>query len=658
MKTPLLLTALTVVGAASLLFQHPYLGGGLEPPSPIVRTSFVIAGSVVAAGTGTPLRAQVRVEGTSLVAESRRNGTYILEVSESAVASGSVVLVATAPGYETLRHSVAATGTSARADLALTPSPSHEPVEAEVDAVPREEERRDRKSRVLGAELARVRTVDQMAAPAVVPTRTASHRRNLDPEHNREAYQHLTENPFLSVANNPLSTFSIDVDRASYANIRRFIEQGERPPVDAVRIEEMINYFTYDYQAPSGEHPFEVHTEVAAAPWNPSHRLVKVGLQGARLDLENTPANNLVFLLDVSGSMHSPDKLPLLKQAFSMLVDELRPSDRVAIVVYAGAAGLVLESTPGNRKGAILEAIEALEAGGSTAGGAGLRLAYDVAKRNYIDGGNNRVILATDGDFNVGESSDGAMVRLIESRRDEGTFLTVLGFGTGNLQDSKMEQISNHGNGNYAYIDSELEARKVLVHELGGTLVTIAKDVKIQVEFNPEKVQGYRLIGYENRLLAAEDFNDDTKDAGELGAGHTVTALYEVVPTGVPFDARTVDDLRYQRPADSSVDSDSAELLFVKLRYKEPTGARSRLIEHPVADRVSQPSVDLRWAAAVAGFGMILRDSEYCGGFSVQDVLALARSAQGEDTEGYRQDFLRLVEATQVLELLDEGEER
>ncbi len=476
-----------------------------------------------------------------------------------------------------------------------------------------------------------------------------------NPNFNTESYAHIVENVFLSVAANPLSTFSIDVDRASYSNVRRFINHGQRPPIDAVRIEELINYFHYDYPDPDGDHPFSITTEVTDAPWNPIHKLVRIGIQGEKIDTENLPPSNLVFLLDVSGSMQSPDKLPLLKASFRMLVNELRAEDRVAIVVYAGAAGLVLPSTPGDDKDTILAAIEALEAGGSTAGGEGIILAYRVAGENHIEGANNRVILATDGDFNVGASSDAEMVRLIEEQRQQGTFLTVLGFGTGNLKDSKMEQLADHGNGNFAYIDNLMEARKVLVTEIGGTLLTIAKDVKIQVEFNPTRVAAYRLIGYENRLLANEDFNDDTKDAGELGAGHSVTALYEVIPVGVdsPVEIRGVDSLRYQAPSETTATSDSPELMFVKLRYKEPDGETSQLIQQPVLDMSDQPSADLRFAAAVAGFGMILRESQYCGDdWTLADVLELARGSTGEDTEGYRAEFIRLVEAANSLELL------
>ncbi len=471
---------------------------------------------------------------------------------------------------------------------------------------------------------------------------------------NTESYAHIDENDFKLVGASPLSTFSIDVDRASYANVRRFIQDGERPPVDAVRIEEMINYFPYEWGEVAGEHPFAVATEVWEAPWKREHRLVRIGLHARSIDTEDLPPSNLVFLLDVSGSMTPHNKLPLLKKAFALLVDQLRPEDRVAIVVYAGAAGMVLPSTPGNRKNEILAALERLRAGGSTAGGAGIRLAYETAREHFIDGGNNRVILATDGDFNVGASSDGEMVRLIEKERESGVFLTVLGFGTGNLKDSRMEQIADHGNGNFHYVDGLLEARKVLVEEMGGTLLTLAKDVKLQIEFNPARVAGYRLIGYENRLLADEDFNDDTKDAGELGAGHTVTALYEVVPAGLPVPGdRDVDALRYQpRADDPPLSAFEGEMMYVKVRYKDPDGAKSRLLEHAVADRPGAPSTDFRFATAVAGFGMLLRDSEHAGTLSLDDVVTLAENGKGDDPRGYRGEFIRLVEATRDLGLL------
>ena len=467
---------------------------------------------------------------------------------------------------------------------------------------------------------------------------------------NTENYNAINENRFLTAITTPVSTFSIDVDAASYSNVRRFLSQGTLPPVDAVRLEELVNYFPYRYPDRTGRHPFAVSTEVGPCPWEPEHRLVRIGLQAHRVPTRDLPPSNLVFLIDVSGSMQSPDKLPLVKQAFRALVKELRAQDRVAIVVYAGAAGLVLPPTSGGDQATILEAIDRLEAGGSTAGGAGIRLAYDVAREHFNREGNNRVILATDGDFNVGVSSDAEMVRLVERRREEGTFLTVLGFGTGNLKDAKMEQMADKGNGHYAYIDSYQEARKVFVQEFGGTLFTVAKDVKIQVEMNPARVRSYRLLGYENRLLNREDFADDRKDAGELGSGHSVTALYEVVPVGARPVASADDSLIYQ---DVSVRPDarrSDELLTVRVRYKDPQGTVSRLLETPVKDRSrGQASEDMRFASAVAGFALLLRDSEHKGGASFDQVLALARGARGDDESGYRGEFIGLVETAKSL---------
>ncbi|MBK7479285.1 MAG: von Willebrand factor type A domain-containing protein [Bacteroidales bacterium] len=470
---------------------------------------------------------------------------------------------------------------------------------------------------------------------------------------NTEGYASTTENGFRSVISNPLSTFSIDVDNASWSNIRRFINNGSLPPPEAVRIEEMINYFRYDYPEPEGFHPFSLTSELSVCPWNRKHHLLLVGLKGRSIDKSSLPPSNIVFLIDVSGSMNSPDKLPLLKSAFGLLVNELRPRDRVAMVVYAGAAGLVLESTPGNRKDEIMNAISNIEAGGSTAGGAGLRLAYEVASKNFIKGGNNRIILATDGDFNVGESSNGGMERLVADNRDRGIFMTVLGFGKGNLKDDKMEIIADKGNGNYSYIDNLQEARRVLVKEFGGTLFTIAKDVKFQIEFNPAKVQSYRLIGYENRLLNEEDFNDDRKDAGEMGSGHNVTALYELVPAGTEDETPAVDPLKYQaNPVIKPGKIPSDEFLAIKIRYKKPEGSSSVLLENVVRDyvrNIDSASDNLRFAAAVAEFGMILGDSEYKGNSSVDEAVRLAKSARGDDSEGYRAEFIRLMEAARDL---------
>jgi Ca-activated chloride channel family protein len=464
---------------------------------------------------------------------------------------------------------------------------------------------------------------------------------------NTEAYERIQENEFRSPSVAPLSTFSVDVDRASYANVRRFLSQGSLPPRDAVRIEELVNYFPYDDPAPAaGDVPLRITTELAAAPWNPRHDLLRIALRARDVDMRRAPPSNLVFLIDVSGSMWGPGRLPLVKQSLALLVNELREEDRVAIVVYAGRAGLVLPATPGSDKQRILAALDGLEAGGSTAGGAGIRLAYDVARQNYIREGNNRIILCTDGDFNVGQSSDAELVRLIEDRRRDGAYLTILGFGMGNYKDAKMEKLAGAGNGNYAYIDDLLEARKMLVQEMGGTLLTVAKDVKLQVEFDPSNVQAYRLLGYEDRLLRDEDFANDSKDAGDVGAGHTVTALYEIVRAGRPLDVTLppVPSLRYQRmlPRDSRDD----ELLHVAMRYKAPDGDRSMLVTHPVRIPRTEraPSESMRFASAVAGFGMLLRGSPYAGSLAWSDVIALAQGARGADREGYRADFIRLAE--------------
>ncbi len=494
-----------------------------------------------------------------------------------------------------------------------------------------------------------------MATPA---TSNFDSNRSFNHNFNTEGYAPVNEGGFKDARVNPLSTFSIDVDNASYSNIRRFINMGKLPPADAVRIEEMINYFKYDYPEPVGEHPFSVYTELAVCPWNKNHQLMHIGLRGKSIDKSDLPSSNIVFLLDVSGSMSDQNKLPLLKSAFGLLVNELRSQDRVAIVVYAGAAGLVLESTPGNRKEVIMAAIDNLEAGGSTAGGAGLRLAYKEAEKNFIKGGNNRIILATDGDFNVGESGNGGMERLVEEKRQLGVFITVLGFGMGNYKDDKMEIIADKGNGNYSYIDNLQEARKVLVREFGGTLFTIAKDVKFQVEFNPLKVKSYRLIGYENRLLNEEDFNDDTKDAGEMGAGHNVTALYELVPAGSDEKMISVDPLRYQvnRPIENEI---AGEYLTIKLRYKMPDGNTSLLLEKPVRGFVGEfvnASDNLKFAAAVVQFGMLLRDSEFVGTSTFEGAALLARSARGEDEDGYRSELIRLIETAKDMRVLADKE--
>lgn len=468
---------------------------------------------------------------------------------------------------------------------------------------------------------------------------------------NTEDYSPINENSFHAVTDQPLSTFSIDVDRASYSNIRRFLNNGDLPPVDAVRVEEMINYFDYKYANPTGDAPVAIHTDMAVCPWNTDHQLVRIGLKGKEVARQDLPPSNLVFLIDVSGSMFGPQRLPLVKQALKVLTAQLRHVDRVAIVVYAGAAGLVLPSTSGDAKTAILDALDKLEAGGSTAGGEGIKLAYKTASENLLKHGNNRVIIATDGDFNVGPSSDGELQRIIERERGKGIFLSVLGFGMGNYKDNKLELLADKGNGNYAYIDNFEEARRTFVTEFGGTLYTIAKDVKLQIEFNPTYVQSYRLVGYENRMLQHEDFNNDKKDAGDMGAGHTVTALYEIVPAGKGV-ARplAVDPLKYQVPKQQA--GNSNEVLTVKLRYKEPRANTSRLISQVLywkqQDITAAPE-DFRMATAVADFGLLLRNSAHKGNASWEQVLQLAGSARGADEEGYRAEFIQLVKKAQLI---------
>lgn len=547
---------------------------------------------------------------------------------------------------------------------------------------------------------------------ALLPQRTLELERRLkdhkeireaeDRAHNTEAYARIYDNRFLRPLDAPLSTFSIDVDTAAYANMRRFLKQGSLPPADSVRIEELVNYFSYQYAPPTDEKPFAVHTEVTACPWNSGHRLVRIALKGREVKVEARPPSNLVFLLDVSGSMDEPNKLPQVKRAMHLLVEKLGENDRVAIVVYARASGLVLPSTTANNRETILAAIDSLTPGGSTNGASGIELAYQIAAANQIKEGVNRVILATDGDFNVGVTNDGDLTRLIEEKAKSGVFLTVLGFGMGNLKDSTLERLADKGNGNYGYIDTENEARKLLVEQLSGTLITIAKDVKLQIEFNPARVAAYRLLGYENRLLAAEDFNDDTKDAGEIGAGHAVTAFYEIVPVAppvapqnpgqqppqpqqavdkpaevkpadtaadqpaadqpadtapaeekAPVETTPVDPLKYQRPAElTDAARGTPELLTLKLRYKEPEGTTSKLLEFGVADGdqpIGQASEDTRFAASVALFGMLLRQSPHAGSGTLAAVHEMADSSRQHDEHGYRAEFVELVKQAMTL---------
>ena len=646
MPSTLRASALLALTAASALFDHSIAEARrLE--------STVVVGRVTASGRSVP-GVTISVAGRPASTTSAGDGRYALTVAHAG-RRDRVTLLARAIGYQPWQRALDLVGDTVRVDIALGQSTTmlEEAVVANAPQARQEASRSmdRRRADVTGA------TASVGVAAAAPPTMTKSSGRAYDTTvpygirrarepWNTEAYDRIDENPFRPVSVAPLSTFSADVDRASYANVRRFLNQGTLPPKDAVRIEELVNYFPYDDAAPvARDVPLRITTELAAAPWNARHDLLRIALRARDVDMRRAPAANLVFLVDVSGSMQGPGRLPLVKQSLALLVNELREEDHVAIVVYAGAAGLALPSTPGSDKQRILAALDGLEAGGSTAGGAGIRLAYDVVRRNFVRGGNNRVILCTDGDFNVGASSDGALVDLIEQRRTEGAFLTILGFGMGNYKDSKMEKLSNAGNGNYGYIDDLLEARKMLVKEMGGTLVTVAKDVKLQVEFNPQRVRAYRLLGYEDRLLRDEDFANDARDAGEIGAGHVVTALYEIVRTDAPLDVPLPETgaLRYQR-APAEIGAPAGELLHVAMRYKDPDGERSRLVTHPVLARRGSPSESMRFASAVAGFGMLLRDSKYAGALTWPQVVELARGARGDDRDGYRADFIRLAE--------------
>jgi Ca-activated chloride channel family protein len=660
-RRPALLLALLAASVASLAARP------LATARPDVTT--IVRGTVRAAG-GAPLAdAAVQLQHGASSATTAADGSYSLTLRHTADVE-PVMLVVRHAGYATRELRVVLIGAQVRVDVELLAArgtsaiasvdstATHTRAERPTQAMP------VAKSVPMGAITEGSANTAQRVVPLSLPAHgvvrrrampmadaTSSIRRPREPG-NTEAYDHLAENEFRSPRVAPLSTFSADVDRASYTNVRRFLSSGALPPADAVRIEELVNYFPYDDPTPrAGDAPLRITTEVAPAPWNPRHDLVRIALRARDIDLRRAPANNLVFLIDVSGSMQQPTRLPLVKQSLALLVDQMREEDRIAIVVYAGSAGLVLPSTPGSEKQRILATLDRLEAGGSTAGGAGIRLAYDVARQNFIRGGNNRVILCTDGDFNVGASSDGEMVRLIEQRRTEGSYLTILGYGMGNYKDAKLEKLSGAGNGNYAYIDDLMEARKMLVKEMGGTLVTVAKDVKLQVEFNPERVQAYRLLGYEDRLLRDEDFTNDAKDAGDVGAGHTVTALYEVVRSDVRLDVPLsgVAPLRYQSRA--TTESASDELLHVAMRYKAPDGNRSILVTHPVRAeaRSTRPSESMRFSSAVAGFGMLLRHSPNAGQLSWRDVIALANGARGADEDGYRAEFVRLAETAASL---------
>jgi Ca-activated chloride channel family protein len=655
-------------------------------------TQVVIKGTVTD-GSGSPLAGVVvMVRGTSNTTMTATDGSYAITVGPEAK-----VLVFSLRGMKQLEEPIAGrtvinvimeTDNSLKTDNQVSPvrdketRKDHKPVNDDVYVVAMDE---------VALESAPAIAYDRSSQAMGGVNAKASWHHQPYTEPNTESYAGFSENGYRDPLREPYSTFSIDVDNASYSNVRRFINLGQEVPADAVRIEEMINYFRYDYPKPAGEHPFSVYTEAGICPWNSNHYLLHVGLRGKDIDRGELPPSNLVFLIDVSGSMDYPNKLPLLKSAFGMLVNELREQDRVAMVVYAGAAGVVLESTPGNRKETIMQALDNLQAGGSTAGGAGLMLAYKIAEKNFLKGGNNRIILATDGDFNVGVSDNKSMEQLVEEKRGLGIYMTVLGFGMGNIKDDKMEIIADKGNGNYAYIDNIQEARRVLVQEFGGTLFTIARDVKFQIEFNPAYVKAYRLVGYENRLLADQDFNDDTKDAGEMGAGHTVTALYEIIPagsdeTGIP----SVDPLRYQgsrggassagneynysrmpvakdrrtggddeanvpgnresaRNGNARLNDAPRELCNIKLRYKDPDALTSKLFSKTVGTdikKAGETTDRYRFSAAVAAFGMILRNSKYRGTATRADVVSLASGARGADPDGYRAEFIRLVQSS------------
>ncbi|QYS92534.1 VWA domain-containing protein [Flavobacterium covae] len=492
---------------------------------------------------------------------------------------------------------------------------------------------------------------EEMASEAEINNLMINNPEIETPEENRseESYAEIEENKFETPNTKPLSTFSIDVDNASYTNIRRFINNGQEIPKDAVRLEEMINYFSYSYPQPKDNHPFSINTEYSECPWNSNHKLLKIGLQGKKMDKNNLPPSNIVFLIDVSGSMEEENKLPLLKESMKILVKELRPQDKISMVVYAGAAGMILPPTSGNEKNKIMNALDKLTAGGSTAGGEGIELAYKIAEENFIKEGNNRIVLATDGDFNVGVSTDKEMEHLIERKRKTGIFLTCLGYGMGNYKDSKMETLANKGNGNYAYIDNMQEATRFLGKEFNGSMFTIAKDVKIQIEFNPNQIQSYRLIGYENRKLNNEDFKNDAIDAGELGSGHTVTALYEIIPTGVE-SSYSPTQLKYTSK-EGSQNLISKELATVKFRYKRPDGEKSIEMIQTVSN-LNKPlkisSSDFKFASSVAWFGMKLRDSKYIENKQTEDIIALANKGIHNDLEGYKTEFIRLIKSAKL----------
>ena len=593
-----------------------------------------LKGKIIDAKTGAPVAyATIKAKNQNTVVLSGRDGSFTLSVPEKARQ-----LICSAAGYGTVTVKI----DRSVAEMVIKMEPEEQKLEEVVVsaygiAAP-DRAYEPALSKALSGRTAGI-AITQSAKMRRRPSSNVS-------QYNTEDYDAITENRFLETSTNPLSTFAIDVDGASYSNVRRFLTNGQLPPSGSVRVEEMINYFHYNYPQPENNDPFSINTEAGVCPWNPGHQLVMIGLQGKKVPAENLPPSNLVFLIDVSGSMMDENKLPLVRSSMKLLAEQLREEDKVSIVVYAGNAGLVLPATSGSNKQKIKDAIESLEAGGSTAGGAGIQLAYKIARQNLFAKGNNRVILCTDGDFNVGASSDAEMEKLIEQERKSGIYLTVLGYGMGNYKDNKMQKLADKGNGNHAYIDNLSEAKKVLVNEFGGTLFTIAKDVKLQVEFNPAKVQAYRLIGYENRMLNKEDFNNDEKDAGEIGSGHTVTALYEIIPVGVKDKwIEKTDALKYQKKH-TPVNRNTDEMMTIKFRYKAPDGDKSRLIEYLVKAHLreeSELSSNFRFAIAVAEFGMLVSDSEFKQASKYSHAAALAAGALDEDAEGYRREFIDLV---------------
>jgi len=601
-----------------------------------------LSGIVTDSQLKSPLaHAVVRVKGGNLSSTTDKKGQFSLKV-----ATGAMVLEVSAPGYSTVEIAVAASQNTVKVSLTKLQALNIKKnqyimqdrlAEKEAPAL----------SEVVVTSYGIRRSKSVTGSVSTVTSQPMAYN-NAAPA-NTEDYSPISENIFHNATDQPLSTLSIDVDRASYSNVRRFLNQGMMPQADAVRVEEMINYFDYHYKAPTGKDPVAIYTDMAICPWNTANQLVRIALKSKQVDTRELPPSNLVFLIDVSGSMSDENKLPLVKRAFQVLTEQLRAEDKVAIAVYAGAAGVVLPPTSGSEKKKILAAIEELSAGGSTAGGEGIRLAYDIAGKLHTKNSNTRVILATDGDFNVGVSSDGELTRIIENERQKGVFLSVLGFGMGNYKDNKLELLADKGNGNYAYIDNFEEARRTFVTEFGGTLFTVAKDVKLQVEFNPQFVQSYRLVGYENRLLQNEDFNNDKKDAGDMGVGHTVTALYEIVPSGKKATS-WVDPLKYQQ---GSIIGNSTEVLTVKLRYKQPAADNSQLMEKVLpysSQEITAAPEDFRMAAAVAAFGQLLRHSAFKGTATYDQVLSWAGNARGEDAEGYRAEFLQLVKKAKLLD--------